>query len=91
MSDAKTTSYTPTLLAFLAGAALGAVAVALTTPKSGPELRGNLKALGRQAKCKASELSAEATDSWDDLKDSTAQAATDLKRGMIDAANDLRG
>ena len=30
----------PILLAFLAGAAAGAVLVALTTPKSGPDLRG---------------------------------------------------
>jgi gas vesicle protein len=91
MSDAKSTSYVPTFLAFLAGAAVGAVVVALTTPKTGPELRGTLKDLGHQAKCKASELSAEATDAWDDMKDRTAMAATDLKRGMADAANDLRG
>ena len=45
MSEPKTSSYGPTLLTFLAGAAVGAVVVALTTPKTGPELRGNLKDL----------------------------------------------
>ena len=33
------------LLLFLLGAAVGAVAVALTTPKSGPDLRADLKHL----------------------------------------------
>ena len=36
------------LLLFLAGVALGAVAAALTTPKTGPELRGDLKGLGNR-------------------------------------------
>lgn len=34
------------LLIFLAGAAVGAAVVALTTPKSGPELRSDLRDLG---------------------------------------------
>jgi gas vesicle protein len=38
------------LLTFLVGAAAGAVAVALTTPKTGPQLRGGLKHFGRRAK-----------------------------------------
>lgn len=38
------------LLGFLAGAAAGAVLVALTTPRTGPELRGDLKDLARRAK-----------------------------------------
>jgi hypothetical protein len=33
----------------------------------------------------------DASDTWDDLKDRTALAAADLKRGMADAAKDLRG
>lgn len=34
------------LLIFLAGAAVGAAVVALTTPKTGPELRADLKGVG---------------------------------------------
>ena len=44
------------LLTFLAGAAVGAVVVALTTRKTGPELRGDLKDLARRAKRKAEAL-----------------------------------
>ncbi len=91
MSEPKTPSYGPTILTFLAGAAVGAVVVALTTPKAGPELRGNLKDLSLRAKRRAGELADDASDTWDDLKSRTALAANDLKRGMTDAANDLRG
>lgn len=91
MSESKSSSYGLTLLTFLAGAAVGAVVVALTTPKTGPELRGNLKDLTRRAKCKAGELADDASDSWDDLKGRTTLAAADLKRGMTEAAKDLRG
>lgn len=91
MSESKTSSYGLTLMTFLAGAAVGAVVVALTTPKTGPELRGNLKDLTHRAKCKAGELADDASDSWDDLKGRTTLAAADLKRGMTEAAKDLRG
>jgi gas vesicle protein len=40
------------LLLFLLGAAAGAVAVALTTPKSGPDLRADIKHLTRRLKGK---------------------------------------
>lgn len=36
------------LLVFLAGAAVGAAVAALTTPKTGPELRGDIKGLGQK-------------------------------------------
>lgn len=92
MSEPKTSStYGSTLLIFLAGAAVGAVVVALTTPKTGPELRGDLKDLTLRAKRKVGDLADDASDTWDDLKSRTALAACDLKRGMTDAANDLRG
>jgi hypothetical protein len=67
------------------------VVVALTTPKTGPELRGDLKDLTLRAKRRVEGLADDASDTWDDLKDRTALAANDLKRGMTDAANDLRG
>lgn len=90
------------LLTFLAGAAVGAVVMALTTPKSGPELRGDLKDLAGRAKRKAGQLADDAYEAYDDLKERavvaaadmkqrTSLAAGDLKRGMSDAAKDLRG
>jgi gas vesicle protein len=91
MSEPRTSTYGTTLLTFLAGAAVGAVVVALTTPKTGPELRGDLKDLTGQAKRRAGQMMDDACGSWDDLKGRTGLAAADLKRGVTDAANDLRG
>ena len=90
MNQETPNTYVPMLLTFLAGAALGAVVVALTTPKSGPALRNDLKGMANRAKFKACDLADEASEAWDGLKDRTAMAATDLKRGFNDAANDLR-
>lgn len=59
---------TPMLWSFLAGAAVGAIVVALTTPKSGPELRGDLKDLARRAKRKVGDLTEDALGSLDELK-----------------------
>jgi gas vesicle protein len=78
------------LLTFLAGAAVGAVVVALTTPKSGPDLRSDMKNLARRAKFKAEDLSDDASGAWDDLKDSAALAVEDVKRNVSAAARDLR-
>jgi len=91
MNDPKPSSFSPALWSFLAGAAVGAVVVALTTPKSGPELRGDLKDLTLRARRRAGQMADEATETWDDLKGRTTMAAGDLKRGLADAANDLRG
>ncbi len=44
------------LVVFLAGAAVGAAIVALTTPKTGAELRGDLKDLGNRAKDRLARL-----------------------------------
>lgn len=81
----------PMVLTFIAGAALGAVVMALSTPKSGPELRGDLKDLARRAKKKVGEYADDASESLEDLKIRAAMAVDDLKRGVSDAANDLRG
>jgi gas vesicle protein len=86
-----TSTVGPMLLTFAAGAALGAVVVALTTPKSGPELRGNLKDLARRTKQRAGDLAEDAGLAWNGMKERTVLAASDLKRGMNDAADDLRG
>jgi hypothetical protein len=79
------------LLSFLAGAAAGAVVVALTTRKTGPEFRRRIQAYGRLAKLKAGNLAEEVSGTWDGMKERTVLAANDLKRGVNDAANDLRG
>lgn len=89
--ETSTSNVGPMLLTFLAGAAIGAVVVALTTPKTGPELRGNLKDIANRAKCRAGDLASDATGAWDELKERTNLAAGDLKRGITDAANDLKG
>lgn len=91
MNESKSSSMGTILMTFLAGAAVGAVVVALTTPKTGPELRGDLKDLTLRAKRRAGQLADDASDTWDDLKGRTVLAAADLKRGVTDAANDLRG
>ena len=91
MNQENQSKAVPMLLTFLAGAALGAVVVALATPKSGPELRGDLKDLARRGKRKAGDLADGAGAAWDDLKSRTALAAGDLKRGVSDSLADLRG
>jgi gas vesicle protein len=58
MSDERGSIGTP-LLIFLAGAAVGAAIVALTTPKTGPELRGDLKDLGGKVKDRIARLRAQ--------------------------------
>jgi uncharacterized low-complexity protein len=65
--------------------------VALTTPKTGPELCGEPKGIAQRAKRKAGEVADSACGAWDEAKERTSLAATDLKRGVTDAANDLRG
>lgn len=85
MNQGKTSSPAgPMLLAFLAGATAGALLVGLITPKTGPELRRDLKDLARRAQRKAGDLAEDASDAWSDLKDCTALAAGDLERGTSD-------
>jgi len=57
MSDEQGSIGTP-LLIFLAGAAVGAAIVALTTPKTGPQLRDDLKDLGGKIKDRIGRLRA---------------------------------
>lgn len=91
MNHDNSPSIGPILVTFLAGAALGAVVVALTTPRTGPELRNNLKEIANRGKRKAGDMADEACEAWNDLKDRTSLAAADLQRGMADAAKDLQG
>jgi len=91
MSQENCSTMGTTLLTFLAGAAVGAVVVALTTPKTGPQLCGDLKDLALSAKQKAGGMADGASAAWDDVKGRSAHAANDLKRGVTDAVSDLKG
>lgn len=90
MSQERNYPTGPMLLTFLAGAAVGAVVVALTTPKSGSQLRGDLKDLARLPKRNARDFAAETRDTWDELKQRNAVAIEDLKQGVADAVKDLQ-
>lgn len=79
------------LLTFAAGAAIGALVAAFTTPKTGAELRGDLKDYGRRLRRKAGDALEETEDVWEEAKARTARAASDVKRGLQAAAEDLRG
>lgn len=80
----------PMLLTFLAGIAVGAVIAALATPKSGPEMRDDLKEAASRAKRKAADLAKDAALAFDELKGRTRLAAADLKRGIKDSVTHLR-
>jgi len=82
MNQEKMSTLNVALLSLLGGAVLGAIVVALTTPKSGPQVREDLMALGRRAKNKAGELGDQAGEVWTETKDRTDQGMADLKRGV---------
>lgn len=71
------------ILLFLLGAAAGAVVVALTTPKSGPALRGDFKRLVRRGQRKAADLADGAGDAWADLKTRTAEGITNSVDSLL--------
>jgi gas vesicle protein len=79
------------LLAFLAGAAVGGLVVALTTPKSGDDLRADLKGMGNRMKEKAGEALASAGSSFQEAKQRAGKAATEVEGGVREAAQELRG
>jgi gas vesicle protein len=76
------------LALFLAGAAIGGLLVALNTPRTGPELQEDLKAMARRARRKARDLAQEAHGAWDEFKGRAektgAAVREDLKRGLED-------
>ncbi len=84
-------SHKSTLFAFLAGAAVGAVVIALTTPKKGADLRKDLTGIGRRAKGGLDAAAQQGAKALDDLAKGTACAHSELKRSMDAAARDLQG
>jgi len=69
-----------TLLAFLAGAAVGGVVVALTTRKDGATLRKDLRELGAQAKDRMEDWMASASSAVERIGSSLNQEATEASR-----------
>ena len=75
MSGNSGSSIGESLMLFVAGAAIGGLLVALNTPRTGPELREDLKALGRKARNRAEDLAEDAEGAWDKLKGRAGEAA----------------
>jgi gas vesicle protein len=78
MQETQAASIGGSLTLFLAGAAIGGLLVALNTPKTGPELREDLRGLGRKARRQAQGLAEDAGEAWDRLQgkaEATAQEA----------------
>ncbi len=71
----------PMLLTFLAGAAVGAVVMALTTPKTGSQLRRDMRVLANRVKRRAGDVADDLGESWDDLKECAGLAAEEQKQG----------
>ena len=97
MRDDNETTFGSSLVMFLAGAAIGAVVVALVTPRSGPELRDDLGHLGRRTRRRAEELAQGARETWHKVSGRAAKAAEDVGRsvadagrGVAEAINDIR-
>jgi gas vesicle protein len=70
------------LMLFVAGAAIGGLLVALNTPKTGAELREDLKGLGRKASKRAEGLAEDAEGAWDRLKGSARETGEATKEEL---------
>jgi len=97
MKQERPSSLNTSLLCFLAGAVAGAVVVALTTPKKGAELRGDLSALGRRAKRQAAALAQQVKDARNAAfhgqsgpGNRAADAWADLQQGASQVASDVK-
>lgn len=91
MQDEAKGSVSTTLLAFLAGAAIGGLVVALTTPKRGEDLRADLNGLGRRMKEKAEDVLDSMSGKFEEGRRRAGQAASEVKEGVAEAVQDLRG
>jgi gas vesicle protein len=86
MQDTHVGSFGGPLTLFLAGAAIGGLLVALNTPKTGPELREDLRGLGRRAKRRAEGLVEDAEGAWDRLKGKAEGTAEHVEKGVENLA-----
>jgi gas vesicle protein len=89
MREDNETTLGSSLVIFLAGAAGGAVVAALVTPRSGPELRGDLGDLGRRTRRHAEDLAHGAREAWHKVRGSAAKTAEDVSRKVADAGRDV--
>jgi len=85
MSGNSGSSIGESLMLFVAGAAIGGLLVALNTPRTGPELREDLKALGRKARNRAEDLAEDAEGAWDKLKGRAGAAGEAAKEEQTEA------
>lgn len=90
MSQENNSSDSTVLLTFLAGAALGALVVALTTPKTGSELRDDLAGLGRRVKGKIGDLAQQGSQAWEAFNDDPSANGRDLRDQAAEAWEDVR-
>jgi gas vesicle protein len=91
MSEHNAPSVVPVLLTFLAGAAIGAIVVALTTPKSGPRLRKELRDLVTHGEDKDQEGAEHLPGAKRSVKKAAGLAPGDLKRERKVSVDDLPG
>ena len=75
------------LMLFVAGAAIGGLLVALNTPKTGPELREDIRDLGRKARRKAEGLAENAEGAWDRVRGKAGEAGETIKEEAKELAN----
>lgn len=87
----RDTPLTPanTLIAFFAGAALGGVVVALTTPKRGAELRKDLLHLGDKAKDELGEWADATVDTVEGISTAAKEKADNAAGSLIAKAEDV--
>lgn len=77
MNQESTSSMGTMLLALCLGTLTGAIIVALTTPKNGSELRGDMKTLGRRARRKVGDLLGGSQSIWDGMTERRTHTVPD--------------
>ena len=82
MRENNGSSIGESLMMLVAGAAIGGLLVALNTPKTGPELREELKGLGRRARGKAEDLADDAEGAWEKAKGKAGAAGEAAKQEL---------
>lgn len=91
MNENNAPTVVPVLLTFLAGAAIGAIVVALTTPKSGPRLRKELGDLARCGEDKAEDVAEHLPGTRKASKKQGGLAPGDFKHTRNVSVDDLPG
>jgi len=84
MHESNANSVGESLMLFVAGAAIGGLLVALNTPKTGSELREDLRAWGRKARNRAEGLTEDAEGAWEKLKGKARDTGEAVKREVDD-------